>query len=77
MIYLSFGKIVKFDFTPKSHFELGENLKMLDFDFHMRRLKYSSAELNFNFKVKRELLKKIFQPTFALLKPNQRYYQYK
>ena len=27
-----FGKIVKFDFTPKSHFELGENLKMLDFD---------------------------------------------
>ena len=26
------GKIPKFDFTPKSHYELGENLKMLDFD---------------------------------------------
>ena len=37
------------------------NKKILDFDFHMRRLKYSTAELNFNFKVKRELLKKIFQ----------------
>ena len=27
-----FGKIPKFDFTPKSHYELGENLGMLDFD---------------------------------------------
>ena len=27
-----FGKIYKFDFTPKSHYELGENLGMLDFD---------------------------------------------
>ena len=26
------GKISKFDFTPKSHYELGENLDMLDFD---------------------------------------------
>ncbi len=26
------GKISKFDFAPKSHYELGENLKMLDFD---------------------------------------------
>ena len=26
------GKIPKFDFTPKSHYELGENLEMLDFD---------------------------------------------
>ena len=26
------GKIPNFDFTPKSHYELGENLKMLDFD---------------------------------------------
>jgi seryl-tRNA synthetase len=26
------GKIPKFDFTPKSHYVLGENLKMLDFD---------------------------------------------
>ena len=27
-----FGKIPKFDFTPKSHYELGEDLGMLDFD---------------------------------------------
>ncbi len=27
-----FGKIPKFDFKPKSHYELGENLGMLDFD---------------------------------------------
>ncbi len=26
------GKIPKFDFDPKSHYELGENLNMLDFD---------------------------------------------
>ena len=26
------GKIPDFDFKPKSHYELGENLKMLDFD---------------------------------------------
>ncbi len=26
------GEIKKLDFKPKSHFELGENLKMLDFD---------------------------------------------
>ena len=26
------GKITNFDFTPKSHYELGEDLKMLDFD---------------------------------------------
>ena len=26
------GTIPKFDFTPKSHYELGENLDMLDFD---------------------------------------------
>ena len=37
------------------------NKKMLDFDFHMRRLKYSTSELNFNFKVNSKLLKKIFQ----------------
>jgi D-alanine transaminase len=34
---------------------------MLDFDFHMRRLKYSTSELNFNFKVNSKLFKKIFQ----------------
>ena len=27
-----FGKLPNFDFTPKSHYELGENLDMLDFD---------------------------------------------
>tara|TARA_B100001057_G_scaffold363272_1_gene365944 strand:+ start:1 stop:1260 length:1260 start_codon:yes stop_codon:yes gene_type:complete len=27
-----FGQIPKFDFQPKSHYELGENLKMLDFE---------------------------------------------
>ena len=27
-----FGEIPIFDFTPKSHYELGENLGMLDFD---------------------------------------------
>ena len=27
-----FGKIPKFDFKPKTHYELGENLGMLDFD---------------------------------------------
>jgi len=37
------------------------NKKMLDFDFHMRRLKYSTAELKFNFKVKSKLLKTIFK----------------
>jgi D-alanine transaminase len=44
------------------------NKKILDFDFHMRRLKYSTAELNFNFKVKNELFKKIFQ---NLIKKNK------
>ncbi len=29
---LKSGKINKFNFDPKSHYELGENLKMLDFD---------------------------------------------
>ena len=37
------------------------NKKMLDFDFHMRRLKYSTSELNFNLKVNSKLFKKIFQ----------------
>ena len=36
------------------------NKKLLDFDFHMRRLKYSTSELNFNFKVDIKLLNKIF-----------------
>tara|TARA_B100001250_G_C19748676_1_gene766616 strand:+ start:204 stop:734 length:531 start_codon:yes stop_codon:yes gene_type:complete len=29
---LKSGKITKFNFKPKSHYELGEQLKMLDFD---------------------------------------------
>ena len=29
---LKTGKITEFDFKPKSHYELGENLRMLDFD---------------------------------------------
>ena len=37
------------------------NKKMLDIDFHMRRLKYSTSELNFNFKVNSKLFNKIFQ----------------
>ena len=37
------------------------NKKMLDFDFHMSRLKYSTSELKFNFKVNNILFKKIFQ----------------
>jgi D-alanine transaminase len=44
------------------------NKKILDFDFHMRRLKYSTSELNFNFKIKNELFKKIFQ---NLIKKNK------
>ena len=37
------------------------NKKILDFDFHMRRLKFSTSELKFNFKVNSKLLKKIFE----------------
>lgn len=37
------------------------NKKILDFDFHMRRLKFSTTELKFNFKVNSVLLKKIFE----------------
>ena len=37
------------------------NKKIIDFDFHMRRLKFSTAELKFNFKVNSKLLKKIFE----------------
>ena len=32
MLNLKSGKIPEFDFKPKSHYELGENLGMLDFD---------------------------------------------
>ena len=33
---LKSGKITEFDFEPKSHYELGENLRMLDFDLATR-----------------------------------------
>ncbi len=36
------------------------NNKLLDFDFHMRRLKYSTKELKFNFKLEKKFLNKIF-----------------
>ena len=36
------------------------NNKLLDFDFHMRRLKYSTKELKFNFKLEKKFLYKIF-----------------
>jgi len=44
------------------------NKKMVDFDFHIRRLKYSTSELNFNFKVNNKLLKNIFE---TLIKKNK------
>jgi D-alanine transaminase len=36
------------------------NKKLLDFDFHIKRLKYSTTELNFNFKIDKIFLNKIF-----------------
>ena len=36
------------------------NHKLLDIDFHIRRLKYSTKELNFNIKINKNLLTKIF-----------------
>lgn len=44
------------------------NSKLLDIDFHLSRLKYSTSELNFNFKINKSLLKNIF---FSLVKKNQ------
>ena len=44
------------------------NSKLLDIDFHLSRLKYSTSELNFNFKINKPLLKNIF---LSLLKKNQ------
>ena len=35
------------------------NKNILDFDFHMRRLKYSLRELSFNYKINNKLLKKL------------------
>ena len=36
------------------------NHKLLDIDFHIRRLKYSTKELNFNIKINKNLITKIF-----------------
>ena len=44
------------------------NSKLLDIEFHLSRLKYSTSELNFNFKINKSLLKNIF---FSLVKKNQ------
>ncbi len=44
------------------------NGKLLDIEFHLRRLKYSTSELNFNFKINKLLLKNIF---LSLVKKNQ------
>ena len=42
--------------------------KILDYDFHVRRLKYSTKELNFNFKLDKKKLYKIF---INLIKKNK------
>ena len=44
------------------------NGKLLDIEFHLRRLKYSTSELNFNFKINKPSLKNIF---LSLVKKNQ------
>ncbi|MBD1147698.1 aminotransferase class IV [Pelagibacterales bacterium SAG-MED31] len=44
------------------------NKKILDFDFHIRRLKYSTSELKFNYKVNNNFIKNIFQ---TLIKRNK------
>jgi D-alanine transaminase len=44
------------------------NGKLLDIELHLSRLKYSTSELNFNFKINKLLLKNIF---LSLVKKNQ------
>ena len=44
------------------------NHKLLDIDFHIRRLKYSTKELNFNISINKKLLTKIF---ITLVKKNK------
>jgi len=44
------------------------NGKLLDIEFHLSRLKYSTSELNFNFKINKPSLKNIF---LNLVKKNQ------
>ena len=43
------------------------NKKLIDFDFHFKRLKYSSSELNFNLKINKKKLHRIF---LSLIKKN-------
>ena len=43
------------------------NKKLIDFDFHFKRLKYSSRELNFNLKINKKKLHRIF---LSLIKKN-------
>ena len=44
------------------------NSKLIDIEFHLSRLKYSTSELNFNFKINKPSLKNIF---LSLVKKNQ------
>ena len=44
------------------------NDKLLDIEFHLSRLKYSTSELNFNFIINKPSLKNIF---LSLVKKNQ------
>ena len=44
------------------------NKKLIDFDFHFKRLKYSSSELNFNLKIDKKRLHRIF---LSLIKKNK------
>ena len=43
------------------------NKKLIDFDYHFKRLKYSSSELNFNLKIDKKKLHRIF---LSLIKKN-------
>ena len=43
------------------------NKKLIDFDYHFKRLKYSSSELNFNVKIDKKKLHQIF---LSLIKKN-------
>ena len=43
------------------------NKKLIDFDFHFKRLKYSSSELKFNLKIDK---KKLFRIFLSLIKKN-------
>ena len=44
------------------------NNKIIDIDFHISRLKYSTTELNFNIRINKNLLTKIF---ISIVKKNK------